>query len=152
DIILEVAKFLFLESFRLHHQGKALEFKHGDQTLAVDKVFTAAYVKKHGKQAVLEIQAAFDHFKLHPDYVVTDDNRIHHPIFDAQTHLLLGQPRNYETLLDLIQDLPSVVDNHGRQVASKGPNPSKGCLLDIAGDVLGRAFDVFLRANFDSKG
>jgi type I restriction enzyme M protein len=152
DIILEVAKFLFLESFRLHHQGKALEFKHGDQALALDKVFTAEYVKKHGKQAVLEIQSAFDHFKGHPDYVVTDDKGDRHPIFDPQSHLQLAQPRNYETLLELIQDLPQVVDNHGRPLASRGPSPSKGCLLDIAGDVLGRAFDVFLRANFDSKG
>ena len=146
DIILEVAKILFLESFRLHHQGKALEFKHQDRTLRLDRVFTAAYVREHEKQAVAEIKAAFDHFKEHRDYVVTDDAGEHHPIFDQQTHLLLSQPRNYETLLDLIQNLGPVTDNRGREV-----NP-QGTLADIAADALGRAFDVFLRANFESKG
>lgn len=146
DIILEVAKFLFLESFRLHHDGPKLEFRAGSEKCRLDQVFTAAYVKEHGKQAVTEIQAAFDHFKLHEDYVVTDDAGTKHPIFDAQTHLLLSQPRNYETLQELIQNLGEVTDNNDKVVKKKGS------LRDVAGDVLGRAFDVFLRANFDSKG
>ncbi len=146
DIIMEVAKVLFLESFRLHHQGTALEFKHKDRKLRLDQIFTAAYVQEHKTQAVTEIQAAFDHFKNHQDYVVTDDAGEHHPIFDAQTHLLLAQPRNYETLLDLIQNLGQVKDNRGNVVKPKGT------LADIAADALGRAFDVFLRANFESKG
>jgi type I restriction enzyme M protein len=152
DIILEVAKFLFLESFRLHHRGDNLVFTHERQKLRLDEVFTVEYVQAHKAKAVTHIQAAFDHFKTHPDYVVTDDKGQGHPIFDTQTHLLLAQPRNYETLLDLIQNLPPVSDNQGRPVASRGPRPKQGCLLDVAGDVLGRAFDVFLRANFDSKG
>lgn len=145
DIILEVAKILFLESFRLHHQG-ALEFKHNDRTLRLDQIFTAAYVREQKAQAVTEIQAAFDHFKKHPDYVVTDDDGNHHPIFDVQTHLMLAQPDNYKMLLELIQDLGPVKDNRGNLV-----KPS-GTLADIAADALGRAFDVFLRANFESKG
>src|SRR5205085_12333672 len=47
---------------------------------------------------------------------------------------------------DLIQDLPPVTDDQGRVVKARGD------LADVAADVLGRAFDVFLRANFDSKG
>ena len=152
DIILEVAKFLFLESFRLHHRDDQLAFKFNNETLRLDKVFTLEHVKKHGAKAVTQIQAAFDHFKGHKDYVVTDDAGVHHPIFDPQTHLQLAQPRNYETLLELIQDLPQVEDNNHRPIPSKGPRKDRGCLLDIAGDVLGRAFDVFLRANFESKG
>ena len=109
-------------------------------------VLTYAYVQAHSKQAVGEIQAAFDHFKTHQDYVVTDDAGESHPIFDRNEHLRLEQPRNYETLLDLIQNLGPVEDNAGRQLKPRGT------LADIAGDVLGRAFDVFLRANFDSKG
>jgi type I restriction enzyme M protein len=152
DIILEVAKFLFLESFRLHHQRDSLVFAHDRQKLRLDEVFTVDYVRAHGGKAVAQIQAAFDHFKSHPDYVVTDDKGQTHPIFDAQTHLLLAQPRNYETLLDLIQNLPPVMDNNGRPVASRGPRPDRGCLLDVAGDVLGRAFDVFLRGKFEKGG
>jgi type I restriction enzyme M protein len=150
DIIEEVAKFLFLESFRLHHEGKQLEFLYEEagqkQTLRLDEVFLAGYVKEHGKTAVAQIQAAFEHFKSHPDYVVTDDTGSPHPIFDRNQHLRLEKPQNYETILQLMQDLGPLLDN-SNQVISKTSS-----LKDVSSDVLGRAFDVFLRANFDSKG
>jgi type I restriction enzyme M protein len=146
SIILEVAKLLFLESFRLHHDAKDLRFEHEGKKYQLGEVFTFDYVKTNGKQAVALIQSAFDHFKLHKDYVVTDDTGVSHAIFDRNEHLRLEQPRNYETILDLIQNLGPVEDNSGKQLKPKGT------LADIAGDVLGRAFDVFLRANFDSKG
>ncbi|MGT2430351.1 HsdM family class I SAM-dependent methyltransferase [Cupriavidus basilensis] len=145
DIIEEVAKLLFLESFRLHHDG-ALTFDHSGKQLNLKDVFTAAHVKANGASAVAEIQSAFEHFKLHPDYVVTDDAGEKHPIFDKNAHLRLAQPGNYEAVLSLIQDLGPVTDNRG-EVLKK-----QGTLADIAADVLGRAFDVFLRANFESKG
>src|SRR5262249_56186103 len=52
DIILEVAKFLFLESFRLHHRGAPLAFP-------LHEAFTAAHVRRHGARAVAEGQAGF---------------------------------------------------------------------------------------------
>ena len=147
DIILEVAKLLFLESFRLHHDKSQLDFKLEDGTRRnLADVFTVAHVKKHGKQAVEEIQAAFEHFKGHPDYVTTDDAGEHHPIFDKKQHLQLSKPGNYQTLLELIQDLGPVRNNNDAIVKQEGT------MADIAADVLGRVFDVFLRANFESKG
>ncbi|BAZ08873.1 N-6 DNA methylase [Calothrix sp. NIES-4071] len=146
DIIREVTKILFLESFRLHHEGSNLEFEYEKQTLQLNKIFTIEYVKQHGKTAVAQIQTAFDHFKSHPDYVVTDDTGESHAIFDEQTHLRLAQPRNYETLLKLIQDLGPVTNNHDKEVKLKGT------LADIAADVLGRVLDVFLRAKFKPEG
>uniref|UniRef100_B8HZR5 N-6 DNA methylase n=1 Tax=Cyanothece sp. (strain PCC 7425 / ATCC 29141) TaxID=395961 RepID=B8HZR5_CYAP4 len=145
-IIQEVTKLLFLESFRLHHQGADLEFKHEDKTLRLDEVFTVGYVKQHGKTAVAAIQAAFDHFRSHQDYVVTDDAGEAHPIFDNKTHLRLSQSRNYETILDLIQNLGPVTDNRDQVVKEQGT------LADIAADVLGRLLDVFLRAKFKPEG
>ena len=145
DIIEEVAKLLFLESFRLHHGG-ALVFEQDGKKLDLRDVFQAAHVRKHGAQAVAEIQSAFEHFKLHPDYIVTDDAGEKHPIFDKNAHLRLAQPGNYEAVLTLIQDLGAVTDNQNNIVKKEGT------LADIAADVLGRAFDVFLRANFESKG
>jgi type I restriction enzyme M protein len=148
DIIEEVAKLLFLESFRLHHDhgAGALTFEHDGKKLNLKDVFTAAYVKANGPKAVAEIQSAFEHFKQHPDYVVTDDAGEKHAIFDKNAHLRLAQPGNYEAVLSLIQDLGPVTDNQGNVVKKQGT------LADIAADVLGRAFDVFLRANFESKG
>jgi type I restriction enzyme M protein len=146
DIILEVAKILFLEAFRLNHEPADLEFQYQGKTLQLDQVFTVEYVRKQGDEAVKQIQAAFDQFKSHPDYVVTTDAGDAHEIFDEQTHLLLSKPKNYETLLDLIQNLGPVTYNNGKL------KKDKGSLSDIAGDVLGRVFDVFLRGNFESKG
>lgn len=145
DIIEEVAKLLFLESFRLHHDG-ALTFEHEGKKLDLKDVLSAAHVKANGAKAVAEIQSAFEHFKLHADYVVTDDAGEKHPIFDRNAHLRLAQPGNYEAVLALIQDLGPVTDNQGNVLKRQGT------LADIAADVLGRAFDVFLRANFESKG
>lgn len=147
DIILEVAKMLFLESFRLHHDRQDLNFKTEDGTqFNLADVFTVEYVEKHQKKAVAQIQAAFEHFKSHPDYVVTDDANEDHPIFDKNQHLQLSQPGNFRSLLDLIQNLGPVTDNQNHIVKPAGT------LADIAADVLGRVFDVFLRANFESKG
>lgn len=146
DIIMEVAKLLFLESFRLHHEAEEVTFECEGQKRSLEEVFNAAYVRQHGTAAVAQIQAAFDWFKAHADYVVQDDAGEAHPIFDRNTHLNLAQSRNYETLLGLVQDLGPVTDNNGRTVKAQGT------LADVAADCLGRAFDVFLRANFDSKG
>jgi len=145
DIIEEVAKLLFLESFCLHHEG-ALLFDHDGKQLDLKTVFTAEHVKEKGAEAVTEIQSAFEHFKQHPDYIVNDDAGEEHPIFDKNAHLRLAQPGNYEAVLTLIQDLGPVTNNQGAVVKKQGT------LADIAADVLGRAFDVFLRANFESKG
>lgn len=145
-IILEVAKLLFLESFRLHHDRETLEFKHEGLKLNLAGVFTHQYVHKAGKKAVAEIQSAFDQLKTHADYVVTDDKGDSHPIFDKNEHLRLEQPRNYETILELIQNLGPLLDNSDKVLKEKAS------LKDVANDVLGRAFDVLLRANFDSKG
>ena len=141
-IVREVTKILFLESFRLLHEGSDLEFKYQEQTLSLDKVFTLEYVKKYGNEAVAQIQAAFDFFKSHPNFLVTDHLKVSHAIFNAQTHLGLVQPRDYETLLDLIHNLGIVTNNQEKVVKLRGT------LADISSDVLGRALDVFLKRRF----
>lgn len=146
DIIEETAKTLFLESFRLQHNDATKTFTHEGKKYLLDDVFNAEYVKKNGPAAVALIHAAFETFKSHPDYIVTDDKGEKHPIFDKNTHLRLEQPRNYITLLELIQNLGQVTDNNGKVVKERGT------MMDISGDALGRAFDVFLRGNFESKG
>ncbi len=148
DIIEEVAKLLFLETFRVHH-GEELSFAdHEGKTQRFREIFDYRYVAKYGAKAVKQIQAAFDVLKFHPDYVVTTDDGQESPIFPANSSLRLEQPKNYETLLEAMQNLGPVTDNHGRVITGK----ETGTLADVAGDLLGRVFDVFLRANFESKG
>lgn len=148
DIIEEVAKLLFLETFRVHH-GNELSFTdHEGKTQRFREVFDHHYVAKHGAKAVEQIKAAFEAFKAHEDYVVVSDDGARNAIFPSDSHLRLTQPENYRTLLEAMQDLGSVTDNQGRIIAGK----EVGTLADVAGDLLGRVFDVFLRANFESKG
>lgn len=145
DIIEEVAKLLFLESFRCHHDN-GLSFDFKGQRLSFREVFDYRYVHAHGALAVEQIQAAFEQFKGHEDYVVVTDNDVHSPIFDDKVHLRLNEPANYEFLLEAIQNLGPVFTNEGR------PYKEQGTLADVSADVLGRVFDVFLRGNFESKG
>ncbi|NVN80287.1 MULTISPECIES: class I SAM-dependent DNA methyltransferase [unclassified Vibrio] len=145
DIIEEVAKILFLESFRVHHkEDTTLSFEHKDDSYDLLEVFTHQYVAQHGDAAVELIQAAFDFFKTHTDYIVVNDAGESNAIFDNKTHLRLEKPRNYESLLRAIQDLGPFKDESGKV--------RPGTLADVSADFLGRVFDVFLRANFESKG
>ncbi|MBD1388978.1 N-6 DNA methylase [Neiella sp. HB171785] len=150
DIIEEVAKILFLETFRVHHDAD-LTFDFKGEKLKFREVFDHNYVKEHGTKAVEQIQAAFDEFKKHEDYIIVTDSGAKVQIFDDKTHLRLEQPENYRTLLEAIQDLGPVKNNEGKIVPGK-VFEDKGTLADVAGDMLGRVFDVFLRANFESKG
>jgi type I restriction enzyme M protein len=147
DIIDETAKFLFLELFRLTHDDVEKEFDFEGQRLTLDEVFTpAAFGGADGKKAVARVKAAFEAVKGHPDYATTTDAGEQIPIFPADVHLKLSEPRNYATLIRLLQDLPPLTDNQGR------PIRRPATLKEVAGDVLGRAFDVFLRHKFEKEG
>ena len=145
DIIEEVAKFLFLESLRVHHDESELFFEFNNQNYNLKTVFLLSYVQTHEQDAVAIIQAAFEHFKSHTDYIVENDAGEKNPIFSDKTHLLLERPRNYETLLKAIQDLGDITDEVSGVTR-------KGTLADVSADFLGRVFDVFLRGNFEKGG
>ncbi|RLA54499.1 MAG: SAM-dependent methyltransferase [Gammaproteobacteria bacterium] len=144
DIIEEVAKILFLETFRVYHPDRTFTFN--GEALLFREVFNHEYVAKQGALAVEQIQVAFDELKSHEDYVVVTDDGKSNAIFDEKTHLRLQQPENYRTLLEAIQNLGPITNNEGKVIKDQGT------LGDVAGDMLGRVFDVFLRANFESKG
>lgn len=77
--------------------------------------------------------------------MISDDGS-RNPIFSKETHLRLSVAKNYQDLLEAIQNLGPVKTNDGK-IAKE-----HGTLADVSGDLLGRVFDVFLRANFESKG
>ncbi len=148
DIIEEVAKLLFLETFRVHHGDELTFSDHEGKTQRFRDVFDYKYVAEHGARAVEQIKAAFDTLKAHDDYVVVSDDGTRNAIFPNNTHLRLTQPENYYTLLEAMQNLGPVTDNQGRMITGK----EVGTLGDVAGDLLGRAFDVFLRGKYQKEG
>lgn len=145
DIIEEVAKLLFLESFRIYHPDIQFKDKHGNQH-QFSTVFDWQYVKAEGDKAVELIKDAFNQFKSHPDYVVMSDDGSRNAIFSEDTHLRLSVAKNYEDLLEAMQNLGELKTNDGKTLKEHGT------LGDVSGDLLGRVFDVFLRGNFESKG
>jgi type I restriction enzyme M protein len=150
DIIDETAKFLFLELFRLTHPDADKRFTHNGQVLTLDEVFDwkafDGLDKKQGAVAVEKVKAAFEAFKSHRDYVTVDEDGVRVPIFTADVHLKLSNATNYEALIRLLQRLPPLTDNRDR------PMKGEANLAKVAGDVLGRAFDVFLRHKFEKEG
>lgn len=146
SIIYEVAKILFLESFRIHHPKDLTFIDHEGNTCLFNEVFDHNYVRDNGEKAVSQIKAAFKSLKSHPDYIVTADDGTPNGIFDEDEYLKLSVPENYVDLLEAIQNLGPVKSNDGKTVKEQGS------LGDVSGDLLGRVFDVFLRANFESKG
>lgn len=150
DIIDEAAKFIFLELFRLTHPDTEKHFTHAGQQLTLDEVFDyRAFEGRDKKQAALaveQVKAAFNTFKDRPDYVTVDEHGARIPIFTADVHLKLSNPSNYAALIRLLQDLPPLTDNRDR------PLNRPATLREVAGDVLGRAFDVFLRHKFEKEG
>ncbi|MDR8525455.1 N-6 DNA methylase [Shewanella fidelis] len=146
SIIYEVAKVLFLESFRVHHAKDLTFIDHEGNTCLFNEVFDYNYVRDNGEKAVSQIKAAFKALKSHPDYIVTADDGAPNGIFDEDEYLKLSVPENYVDLLEAIQNLGPVKSNDGKTVKEHGT------LGDVSGDLLGRVFDVFLRANFESKG
>lgn len=155
DIIDETAKFLFLELFRLRHKSPEKTFPWNGQKLSLDEVFRPEPFEKTEKKAALEavekVRGAFEAFKGHSHYQTVDDAGETHPLFSDQDHLKLSQPRNYATLIRLLQELPVLTDNSDQPILQAGRSRN-GTIADIAGDVLGRAFDVFLRHKFQKEG
>ncbi|MDD5267585.1 MAG: N-6 DNA methylase [Methylococcales bacterium] len=146
DIISEVSKILFLETFRVRHDP-TLTFKFEGKTLVFREIFDFNYVAKHGELAVEQIKAAFAEYRDHPDYVITLEDGTHEAIFVGKNKdLYLSNPKNFVTLLRIFQDLGPVKDNRSQIVKQAGS------LADMPADLLGRVFDVFLRTNFESKG
>lgn len=145
-IIEEVAKLLFLESFRVHHDVSLTFKSRSGNEYVLSEVFTWQYVEQHGAKAVELIRDAFDELKRHEDYIVVTDDGTKNPIFSERVHINLNRPENFISLLKAIQDLGPVTDNRSNIVHAQGN------LGHVSGDLLGRVFDVFLRANFDSKG
>lgn len=145
-IIYEVAKILFLESFRVHHSKELTFVDHEGNTCVFNEVFNYEYVTRNGEKAVSQIKAAFKTLKSHPDYIVTADDGTPNGIFDEDEYLKLSVPENYVDLLEAIQNLGPVISNDGKIAKDSGS------LGDVSGDLLGRVFDVFLRAKFESKG
>jgi type I restriction enzyme M protein len=132
DLTAQLCKCIFLKmhlernpDFRIPPSGKLLE-----------EVFKGAYIRGNGASAVEEIKLAFGSAKALPQYCVKDDTGRDFQIFDSRDFIRFNQPETFARIADML---------NRHQLTS----PEETGLED---DILGRAFDVMLRAKFESKG
>ena len=132
DLTAQLCKCIFLKM----HLERNREFRVPPDGKLLEEVFNAAYIRAHGNEAVEEIKRAFDAAKSQSQYCFKDDKGRDFQIFDSRDFIKFNQPETYARIAEML---------NRHQLTS----PEETGLED---DILGRAFDVMLRAKFESKG
>lgn len=130
DLTAQLCKLIFLKMHLERHRDFQVA---GDPPL--ESVFTASSIRDN-KDAVAQIKRAFDAAKNLPEYCAVDDKGRDFRIFDPDDFIKFNQPATFARIAEML---------NRHQLTS----PDETELED---DILGRAFDVMLRAKFESKG
>ena len=101
-----------------------------------ESVFDGEYIRKEKENAVKLIKKAFDIAKKSDSYKLKDDKGSTFEIFDEQDFIKFRKPETFARIADFL---------NAHQLSA----PEESGLED---DIIGRAFDVMLRAKFEGKG
>ena len=132
DLTSQLCKCIFLKMHLERHR----DFRVPPGNRLFEEVFRPGYIRDHGDKAVEEIKQAFKTAIVLPEYCIEDDQGRNFQIFEAQDFIKFNQPETYVAVAEML----------GRHEIT---DPEVTGLED---DILGRAFDVMLRAKFESKG
>jgi type I restriction enzyme M protein len=132
DLTAQLCKCIFLKM----HLERNRDFRVPPGDKLFEEVFEPAYIRNAKGLAVEEIKRAFDTAKALPEYRFKDDKGHDFQIFDTRDFIKFNQPETYARIAEML---------NRHQLT----NPDETGLED---DILGRAFDVMLRAKFESKG
>lgn len=132
DLIEQLCKCIFLKM----HSERHPDFRIPSSNQLLGDVFQPDYIRSHKEQAVQQIKEAFKVAKSLPEYCLKDDRGRDFQIFDADDFIKFNQTDTFALIADML--------NRHRLT-----DPDETGLED---DIVGRAFDVILRAKFESKG
>ena len=132
DLTAQLCKCIFLKM----HLERHPEFRPVARGPAFEAVFRPDYIRKHGDKAVEQIKKAFEVARELPEYCLVDDQGRDFRIFDPDDFIKFQKPETYARIAEMLG---------GHRLTS----PEQTGVED---DILGRAFDVMLRARFESKG
>jgi type I restriction enzyme M protein len=132
DLIAQICKCIFLKM----HLERNPDFHFASGEPLFSEVFNGAYIRQHGKTAVEQIKKAFDVAKSRQEYCLEDEFGHSFRIFDPDDYIKFNRPKTYALIADIL-------NRH----ALTSPEET-----GVEDDILGRAFDVTLRAKFESKG
>ena len=139
DLTAQLCKCIFLKMHLERFPDFRIPPPKDDPTASsklLEEVFEAKYIRRHGAIAVEEIKRAFESAKALPQYCFKDDTGRDFQIFDSRDFIRFNQPETFARIAEML---------NRHQLTS----PDETGLED---DILGRAFDVMLRAKFESKG
>lgn len=141
----EVSKLLFLKFHTEQYPDYQLQCGIGKGKLFAD-IYNATYMKINGKKAVRELQDAFQEISVLPCYLsyLNDESQT---IFPYQEPLRLEHPDVLAMAIETLTALSLSVSDD-----SMIGNPQKQWEAFSDQDILGSAYDIFLRGKYDSAG
>lgn len=132
DLTANLCKCIFLKMHLERHR----DFRIGADGPLFADVFQPLYIRERGTRAVDEIKKAFEVARARDEYNLKDDRGNDFEIFDKDDYIKFRKPETYAKIAEVL---------NAHQLTS--PEHS-----DIEDDIIGRAFDVMLRAKFEGKG
>lgn len=132
DLTAQLCKCIFLKM----HLERRPDFRFPPEGKLLEEVFEPFYIRRHKATAVEEIKQAFDAAKTLDQYCFEDDRGRSFRIFDQREFIKFKEPETYARIAEML-------------LKHRLTSPDETGIED---DILGRAFDVMLRAKFESKG
>jgi type I restriction enzyme M protein len=132
DLTAQLCKLIFLKM----HLERTRDFRPVSGEPLFEEIFTPEFINKHKSRAVDLIKKAFDVAKDSPEYCARDDQGEDFRIFDRDDFIKFNQPATYAKVAEMLNE---------HQLTT--PEDT-----GVEDDILGRAFDVMLRAKFEGKG
>lgn len=132
DLTAQLCKCIFLKM----HYERHPDFRPEAGGPLFEEMFAPSYIEKHKEKAVDQIKKAFEVARALPEYNVKDDHGRSFEIFDRDDFIKFRKPQTYAEIARMLG-------------AHRLSSPEDTGIED---DILGRAFDVMLRAKFESKG
>jgi len=141
----EVGKLIFLKVHTEKYPDYQLQGGAGQGKLLVD-IFKPSYVKENGRKAVRELQDAFREVSVLPSYIsrASDESQT---IFPYQESLRLEHPDALAMAIKILTPLSLSVPDEDLL-----GNTQKQWETFSHQDLLGSAYDIFLRGRYDSAG
>ena len=135
EAIDEICRLLFMKT---HLERNPSYIVHALNGKRLADVLNADNIRRDGAKAVQEVKDTFKELATLSDYIATDLTGAQNTIFPGDDYLRLNSPENLAFAVEIFQDVRLIPDpNDKRQVHE---------------DLLGWAYDVFLRGKYDGSG
>ncbi|QTA78425.1 Type I restriction enzyme M protein [Desulfonema limicola] len=136
EAIDEICRIMFIKAHLERNNAYVLQTLSGNKRLS--DVFHADNIRKYKEEAVQDMKAAFKELAALPEYIATDLTGAKNSIFPPDDYLRLNNPENLAYAVELFQDIRLVPDQKDKKRVHE--------------DLLGWAYDVFLRGKYDGSG